>query len=483
MPRSFILRAISRAVVIAISWASHAAIGTSEIPGSGGQLSLAAAAKIAPHAGGIRSSIPLVADGADWPSFRGPQRDGAVHGVTIDVNWNDAPPKQVWKRHIGLGWSSIVVIGDRLFTQEQREDQEAVVCYDTETGDEIWVHLDDARFEEAMGGVGPRATPTFAEGRLFSLGATGILNCLDATTGDLKWSRDVKLDGQNTTPTWGFCSSPLVVNGKVIIFSGGGGSDERAGKNQKREEASTPDEGSAASEATAEPDAPRNPNTLLAYNVDSGDLSWRAPAGNHSYSSPQLAEFDGVPQVLFLDEAALGSIEISTGKRLWSLPTNARREGAPSIQPHIINGTEFFASFTSDAGLVRGKVTHDGDDWQVAIVWSSRDLKPLFSDFVRVGDALYGFDGSVFCSVDANTGKRNWKKGRYGSGQVLLVADQPVLVLISESGEAVLLAANPEKNEELGRFQALEGKTWNHPTIARGRLYVRNAEEMACYEL
>ncbi len=474
--------AIVRAAVIAVSWAAHAALGAF-YPVCGAELALAANAKKSPNSDVRLTSTPQAADEADWPAFRGPQRDGAVRAATIDGNWNEAPPKQVWKRPVGLGWSSIVVVGERLFTHEQRGDQEAVVCYSAETGDEIWAHLDDARFEEAMGGAGPRATPTFANGRLFALGATGILNCLDAATGDVKWSRDIKDDGQHAIPTWGFCSSPLVVDGRVIVFSGGGGADPGSGADRQRKAGTAADTASATNEQAAESPPATNHDTLLAYRIDSGELSWRAAAGSHSYSSPQLVEFDGVPQVLFLDEVALGSFEISTGKRLWNLPTNARRQGPPAIQPHVINDSELLVSFTSDAGLMRVKVTHERDGWQAAVEWSSRDLKPLFSDFVRAGDVLYGFDGNIFCSVDASTGKRNWKKGRYGSGQVLLVADQPVLAVISESGEAVLVAADPEKHEELGRFQAIEGKTWNHPTIARGRLYVRNGQEMACYEL
>jgi outer membrane protein assembly factor BamB len=195
-----------------------------------------------------------------------------------------------------------------------------------------------------------------------------------------------------------------------------------------------------------------------------------------------LAAFGGVEQVLFMSDVALESVDPATGEVLWTQPT-AAKQSMPSLQPHLIDGSELIASFGGDSGIFRTAVSHTGDQWQVKEVWARREVNPFFNDFVRVGDALYGFDGSIFCCVDANTGKRNWKKGRYGSGQVLLLADQPVLVVISESGEAVLVAANPEKHEELGRFQAIEGKTWNHPTIVRGRLYVRNAEEMACYEL
>lgn len=428
----------------------------------------------------LATSEPLVAEAGDWPSFRGVDRDGTVEGVKIATDWNESPPKQLWKRRVGPGWSSIVIVGNRLFTQEQREQNEAVVCFDADTGDEIWAHEDPTRFDESMGGVGPRATPTFADGRLYSLGANGMLNCLDAATGELKWSHDISKtgqspDGASKAPVWGYSSSPLIVDGKAIVFAGGGGSYS-GGPPKKAKEG----DGPPAEEK--EPAKESDKNTLLAYDAETGELAWRAPAGDHSYSSPQLAEFGGQQQVLFAGDRELAAYDPATGKVLWTLATNAE-QSMPALQPHLLDDSQMLVSFNGDAGVIRARVSQDGDQWKVDSKWTSRDMKPFFNDFVRVGDALYGFDGSIFCSIDAVTGKRNWKKGRYGSGQVLLVADQPVLVVISESGDAVLVAADPEKHEELGRFAAIHGKTWNHPTIAHGRLYVRNAEEMACYEL
>jgi outer membrane protein assembly factor BamB len=398
-------------------------------------------------------------DAGDWPAFRGPARDSVVHGVTIATDWSEHPPRQVWKRDVGAGWSSLVVVDGRLFTQEQRDDLEAVVCYNAATGEEVWAHTDEAWFAETMGGVGPRATPTFAEGRLFALGATGILNALDAASGDLIWSRDLTREGQGAAPPWGFCSSPLVVDGKVIVFAGGGLADE--------------DEAAAPADAA---------ETLIAFDAATGEPVWRAAAGSHSYSSAQLAVFDGVPQILFTGNAELAAFDPATGAKLWALPTNAR-QASPAVQPHPLDDNDLIASFSPTAGSLRVAIERVDDQWRPEVVWTSRDLKPFFSDFVRVGDYAYGFDSKLFCCVDLSTGKRAWKAGRYGSGQVLLLADQSVLLVTTDAGEAVLVAANHDEHVELGRFQAVEGKTWNHPTVVGRRLYVRNAEEMACYEL
>ncbi|HYO26070.1 MAG TPA: PQQ-binding-like beta-propeller repeat protein [Lacipirellulaceae bacterium] len=419
---------------------------------------------------------PLVAAPGDWTGFRGPARDGAVRGVTFSTDWQKAPPKQLWKRRVGPGWSSLTVVADRVFTQEQRGENEAVVCYDAATGDEIWSHEDPGRFDEAMGGVGPRATPEFAGGLIYALGANGVLNCLDAATGGEVWQRNIADDAKLGVPYWGFAGSPLVVDGKVIVFAGAsrGGGHEQPAKDPTTAIDPTP--------ASANQEPPTDSGSLIAYDSQSGDIAWRADAGGSSYSSPQLLERDGRRQILFTSDAGLIAFDPATGESVWRLPSNAK-DGAPNIQPHSIGGDEMLVSFNGEGGVVRFQLTHENGQYRAHGEQEVRSLKPFFNDFVQSGDALYGFDGSVFCSVDAKTGKRNWKKGRYGSGQVLLVADAPVLVVLSEQGEAVLVAADPQQHRELGKFPAIEGKTWNHPTIVGRRLFVRNAEQMACFEL
>jgi hypothetical protein len=152
-------------------------------------------------------------------------------------------------------------------------------------------------------------------------------------------------------------------------------------------------------------------------------------------------------------------------------------------QPHPVGNDQVLIASEVDAGAVLIDVVHDGTTWAATEHWASPNLRPSFNDFVVHDGAVYGFDGTIFCCVDLQTGKRRWKDGRYGHGQVLLLADQPLLLVLTEDGQAVLVAANPERHEELGQFQAIKGKTWNHPVIAGGRLYVRNAEEIACYDL
>ena len=389
---------------------------------------------------------PLVLSPGDWPGLRGPGGLGEVHGVRIATDWQKSPPKRLWRAEIGSGWSSFAVVGDRLFTAEQRDEQhEGVVCLDASTGKPIWAHLDEAHHWESQGGAGPRGTPTFDGGRIYALGATGILNCLDAASGEKIWSKNIAADANAKEPMWGFCASPLVVDGNVIVYAGGG--DKKG---------------------------------LLGYNAASGKLVWTAETGKQGYSSPQLVTLGDQKQVLLFDDAGIVAVDPVTGVVAWRFedPTQTWRV----VQPRALgDGQVLFGS--EDTGLVLLDLKPGKPVWTVTKRWSSQNLKSAYNDFVVLDGSVYGFDKGIFCCVDAATGDRRWKGGRYGHGQVLLLADQKLLLVLGEYGEVHLLAANPDKLEELGKFQALNDKTWNHPVIAHGRLYVRNDREVACYEL
>jgi hypothetical protein len=388
----------------------------------------------------------------DWPGFRGADRDGVALDVRIATDWDARPPKLLWRRRIGPAWSSVAVVGERLFTQEQLGPQEAVVALDAATGKTLWSHQDMARHDDGQGEAGPRATPTFADGRIFTLGATGILNCLDAESGERKWFRDITADAGTKRPVWGFSSSPLVVGNEVVVFAGSEASDSH--------------------------------KTLLAYRIDSGDLAWAAAAGNFSYSSPQLATFGDQAQLLFVSETGLFALDPSSGTVVWQHPAAGPKFGIPrTVQPQTAGENRLLFDAGADVGTALIDLTHEGDSWSTTERWVSRQLKPSFNDFVVHNQSIYGFEGRMFTCVDLESGKRRWKGGRYGSGQVVLLRDQDLLVVVTEEGEVVLVSADPNKHRELARLQAVEGKTWNHPVIAHGRLYVRNAKEMACYEL
>ena len=394
----------------------------------------------------------------DWPCFRGPQRDSRLTEVHIQTDWATSPPKELWRHRIGPGWSSCSIVGKRLFTQEQRGQDEFIVCYDADTGGEIWSHSDAARFEEVVAGAGPRGTPTFHEGRIYTLGAKGLLNSLDATTGKVVWSADIVRDTKAEIPQWGFSSSPLISHGVVSVFAGG-----------------------------------PNKKTVVAYRVDTGELAWpireieqvsdkkEKEETPKSYCSTQLATFDGVEQILITTNAGLTSYDPKDGSVMWEhgWPVDQARV----VQPAILGTSDILLGTGMSGGTRRLNVSHDSGEWKIKELWTTKSIKPYYNDFVISGDYLYGFDNNIFMCVDLNDGKIRWRARGYGNGQVLLLAADNLLLILTETGEVALVEAKPEQHNEIAKFKAIEGKTWNHPVVAHEKLFVRNAEEIACFAL
>jgi outer membrane protein assembly factor BamB len=301
---------------------------------------------------------------------------------------------------------------------------------------------------ETMGGPGPRATPTFHDGKIYAQGATGKLHCLDAARGALVWSRDIATDSDAKVPTWGFAASPLVLQNVVIVFAGG-------------------------------PDG----KSVLGYHAASGALAWSAGEGQFSYCSPQPARVDGVEQAVIATERGLTAFDPARGAVLWRHDWLLEGGMARVVQPAVVDDADLLLGTGFGHGVRRVRVRHDGNTWSSEEVWTSRAIKPYYNDLVVHGGHLYGFDHNFFTCVNLADGKGKWRARGYGNGQVLLLADQDLLLIQAETGEVALVAASPEGHKELARFQAIEGKTWNHPVVAHGKLYVRNSQEAACYSL
>ncbi len=407
----------------------------------------------------VTSESPVVLQPGDWPAFRGPQRDSRVPGTRVATNWQSQPPREVWRKKVGPGWGSFALVDNRLYTQEQRGDKEIVMCWDADTGNVIWEHADTARFTEPLAGPGPRATPTFHEGRIFTLGGAGTLDGLDAATGTLIWSKDIavesgraQLDKEDRAPMWGYSSSPLVTHGLVIVFAGGPTKD------------------------------PQPDKALLAFDATTGDLKSHVGTGGHSYVSAQLAALGGVEQMLMATDTGVFAYEPATLKELWRYDWNFEG-GQRCCQPAVLDDSDFLIGTAMHQGLKRVRVRHDGSTWSTEELWATKSISPYFNDLVVLKDHLYGFDGPFFTCASLKDGERRWRVRGYGTGQVLLLADQDLLLILSEQGDIALVSATPDEHRELSRIHAIDGKTWNHPVVAHDRLYVRNGEEAVCYEL
>ena len=376
----------------------------------------------------------------EWPGFRGAERDGVVSGTRIATDWSTTPPVALWKRAVGPGWSSFAVAGDRIYTQEQRGEDELVACYSASTGAPIWQHRDRARFWESNGGAGPRGTPLLDQGRVYAVGATGIVNALDAATGAVVWSRNAASDTGAKTPMWGFSGSPIVVDDLLIIPTSG---------------------------------------ALSAYDAATGAPRWKNASKDEGYTSPQLVTIDGVRQVLFVNSAGVAGVLPADGKVLWS----SAWKGYPIVQPQVVAGGGVLFAVQEGEGLRRIAVSRGNGTWAAAETWTSRGLKPYFNDFVVHKGHAYGFDSNILSCIDLADGTRKWKGGRYGNGQLVLLADQDAMLVLGEEGEIALVKAAPDAFTELAKIPGLDGKTWNHPVVVGDRLLVRNSEEMAAFRL
>ena len=400
----------------------------------------------------------------DYPRFLGNGYWAEVPGVTLETDWQASPPQEMWRKKIGAGWSAFAIVGDYAVTQEQRGEQEFVTCYEVRSGDIVWTHADPVRWDPrgtgSMGYVGPRATPTVHEGRVYSLGATGILNCLEATCGRMVWSHDTLAKHGATNVNWGKACSPLIVD-KTVVVSVGGEQDQ----------------------------------SLVAYDVESGDVAWAAGTYQSSYASPVLAQIAGKTQVLSVDQGFVTAHDATNGEFLWEYewPSDSGGDAATS-QPVPLAGDRVFFSKGYGHGSALVQITRDeSDGWLARPLWKkSRQYGQLPVMKTKMGNVLirdgyvYGLDDVNLQCIELETGKKRWKKRRtpkFGHGQVMLIGD--AILVLTELGELVLVEPSPEKYKELTSFRAFPDDqiTWNNPAFAPPYLLVRNAEEAACYEL
>ena len=391
---------------------------------------------------------PSAPSGSSWTDFRGPNRDGRYTATPIRTTWPREGLRRLWKQPVGGGYASFVVADGRAFTIEQRRNEEVVAAYDIQTGRELWTNSWTANFEESMGGDGPRATPTWHEGRLYALGAEGELRVLDASKGTLVWRRNILTDNRADNLSWGMSASPLIVDDKVIVLPGG-----------------------------------TRGSSVVAYNKLTGAPIWKALNDEASYTSPMLATIAGVRQILVVTAARATGLTVENGTLLWEYPWSTF-SGINVSQPIPFTHEGRNLLFIS-AGYGHGAAVFElvktGDRFQTKVVWENQRMNNKFTSSVLHNGHIYGLDESILASVNAVTGEQNWKGGRYGYGQVMLAGDH--LIVLTEDGDVVLVNATPARHEELARFPALEGKTWNHPVIADGKLLVRNLQEMAAFDI
>jgi len=381
----------------------------------------------------------------DFPQFLGPDRTGMLPGPALDPDWVAHPPKVLWRQPVGAAWSGFVVVADRALTQEQHGNMESVTCRDLRTGRLLWTHSDEARYFTPIAGEGPRATPTVVSNRVYTLGATGRLNCLELETGKRIWSRSIAEDAGAKMPEWGFSGSPLLWKGWVVVSAGGKG-----GK------------------------------SVLAYHAASGEVAWSGGDAGAGYGSPFLATLAGMPQLLLFNSGRITAHDPESGKVLWEHPWGV---GMPHVAAPVVTGSDsvlFSSGYGVGSELLQVSVGPDSI-WKVDKRWASKKMKAKFATLVLKAGFVYGLDDGMLACLDLKDGSQRWKEGRYGHGQGLLVSD--LYLLMSESGELVLLRPAPEGPGELQRLKVFDSKTWNPIALSGEILLVRNDQEAVCFKL
>jgi outer membrane protein assembly factor BamB len=413
---------------------------------------------IAPVGGGSASVPTSTSAHEQWTDFRGSNRDGRYVG-RIRTEWPQGGLPLLWKQPIGPGYASFVAADGRAFTIEQRRSQEVVAAYDIATGRELWQQGWPGDFRESMGGDGPRATPTLHNGRLYVLGALGELRCHDARTGTLVWRRNILADAGASNLGWGMAASPLVIEGP----------DPQSNAPRSHED----------DLVIVLPGGSRG-HSVAAYAAASGELRWTALDDQQAYTAPMRVTLGGVRQLLVVTATRVVGLTLDGGGPLWEYPWG-NPQGISVGQPILLEGDRIFISASYGAGAAVFEVARSGEAFVTRNVWRNARMKNKFTSSLLHDGFIYGLDEAILTCLDAATGDQKWKGGRYGYGQTLLAGDD--IVVLTEDGDLVLVRATPERHEEVSRFPAISGKTWNHPIIVDGRLLVRNISEMAAFDI
>ncbi|MEM7475438.1 MAG: PQQ-binding-like beta-propeller repeat protein [Planctomycetota bacterium] len=388
----------------------------------------------------------------DFPCFLGTEGDGSLPHVHLSSDWHSRSPELLWRHPIGLGWASFAIVGQAAVTMEQRGESECVVCYDALTGDELWVHHDTRRFEDEHGD-GPRTTPAISDGLVYSLGADGLLLCLRLADGQLLWQAETLQNREEDNLLWGMSGSPLVAKGRVFVTPGGKG------------------------------------QSAMCFDASSGALRWKSGDDRGAYSSPMLVNLEGQEQLLSFNGAGLRAFDAQSGEPLWLVPwlTQGEMQRVNVAQPIQLenakdgHAAEFLLSSGYGRGTARIALAKEDGQWSTQTLWHSIRLRSKMSNFIVFKDHVYGLDSGILTCINVENGKRVWKRGRYGHGQMLLAGNK--LLIQAENGQVVLVAASPEGHQVLGEINALDGKTWNNLALAGDLLIVRNDNEAAAYKL
>ncbi|HSL55855.1 MAG TPA: PQQ-binding-like beta-propeller repeat protein [Pyrinomonadaceae bacterium] len=393
---------------------------------------------------GPTAAAPAAPSRNAWTNYRGARRDGKYEDGSVSTNWPANGLPQLWRQPVGVGHASFVIADGKAYTIEQRRSQEVVAAYDLNNGREMWTQKWNAEFNDSTGD-GPRATPTWDQGRIYALGATGELRCLDANSGSVIWGKNILNDNGAKNLPWAQAASPLIVDDKVIVLPGGA-----------------------------------NGKSVVAYNKMTGAPVWKSLDDTQAYVSPMLVDLAGRRQIVVVSASRVVGLTPENGALLWSYPWDTDM-GINASQPIVVDQNRFFISSGYGKGAALVEVKGSGNTLTASTIWENKNMKNKFNPSVLHNGYVYGLDEGILVCLDVNTGERKWKEGRYGYGQIVLAGNH--LIVTSDQGDVALVKASPDKYSEVARFKGVDGQTWNYPAIAGGKLLVRNSNEMAAFDI
>lgn len=385
----------------------------------------------------VLSLAAAAAFAADWPQFRGPNRDGISKETGLLRSWPKGGPQVLWKAPAGDGYSSLTVAQGRLFTLLGRGSDELAVALDAKTGKELWRTRIDGKYESDMG-HGPRSTPTVDGDLVFALSASGKLAALDAKSGKKVWSRDLRQELGAKPPGWGVSTSPLVEGNLLLLDMGGS-------------------------------------KSLAALDKKTGKTVWTSQSDRAGYSAPIAFTAGGVRHVVFFTATSVVAVAPADGKLLWRVPWRTDWDVNAATPIFVAPDLLYVSSgYETGAGLYRIKA--QGGKASVQELWKSKGMKNRFSSSIVAGGVVYGFHEKTFKAIDLATGKERWKESGLGHGSLILADGH--LIVLSESGTLVLAEATPAGYKPKAKAEVLSGRCWTMPTLANGVLYVRNQDEI-----
>ena len=394
------------------------------------------------------AGLSFTVSGADWPNWRGPTKNGISMDTHWSADWPSGGPKVLWQKEIGIGFSSMTVSAGRVYAmgntgtkgdKNEKSHRDVVYCFDAETGHEIWQHgyatpLDPKYYEG-----GPSATPTLADGNVFTLGKTGEVYCLDAASGAVRWHASLAQEHGLKVPTWGFSGSALIIDNLVVLNVGTHG---------------------------------------LALNKADGALVWSTGTKEAGYSTPVEYEVDGMQCVALFGVDTLAGVAIKTGEVLWEIPWKALHD--ENIADPVVLGDQMLVS--SFLGQ-RCSLFSIGAD-KLTEVWQHKDFLTWLNSPVVYQGYAYGADnkGKAFRCMEVNTGKIMWSKKGFGMASVMMAGGK--LIILSEKGQLLVVPASPDGFKELASARILKGKCWTVPVLANGRIHARSAAgDLVCLDV